>query len=331
MNARGVLAIIGLGFALHAAGDDAMLEKGSYRHADLPEWPQTTLDLAPIRAKVAEAAMTRCATRLAGTPLDLGPAESFAAKFAKNAASAAASKALSSVLGGLLGGGGGREEKPPTFKDPIKKKQKLEFEDPDSDTKIEVGGQLFEDGLLLSTHIDKAPGKGTFHTVFLEKPDCTRIWPTRQMGYSLWGKWSLDVSVTKTTRTYQDGVLVSENVAQSGWSKSGTFDFARGVSIVETDPLGNTFSLVLDPDSAYLSQLRREIEMPLWREMGYGTPTEGLRGMGAVFQNVEPADLSGGTIAVIHVTRVEKGQYRTVGFPLETTVGADGAISFSSL
>jgi hypothetical protein len=331
MKLHRAIALLGLGVALHATADDTTLEKGAFRHADLPDWPQTTIDLAPIQAQVAEAAMTRCATRLAGAPLDLGPAESVAAKFAKNAASAAASKALSSVLGGLLGGGGGREEKPPTFKDPIKKKQKREFEDPDSETKIQVGGQLFEDGLLLSTHIDKAPGKGTFHTVFLEKPDCTRIWPTRQMGYSLWGKWSLDVSVTKTTRTYQDGVLVSENVAHSGWSKSGTFDFSRGVSIVETDPLGNTVSLVLDPDTAYLNQLRREIEMPLWREMGYGAPTEGLRGMGAVFQNIQAADLSGGTIAVIHVTRVEKGQYRTVGFPLETAVGADGTLSFSSL
>jgi hypothetical protein len=279
---------------------------------------------------VAKEASTRCATKLAGAPLDLGEAESFVSKFAKNAAGAAVSKALSSALGGFLGGGGGGEKKPPLYKDQVKKNQKVDFTDPTTDTRIKLGGMIAQDGLLVSARVDKADGKGTFHTVFLERPDCVRIFPVKQMGYELWGKWTLNVSITKTTSHYQDGVLTSQSVEKSGWSKSGTFDFSKGISIVETGPLGESMRLVLDPDQAYLNQLRNEIERPLWQEMGYGAPTEGLRSLGAVF-DVTPADLTPGTIAVVHVTHVEKGRYATVGFPLKMDVGPEGALAFTQL
>ena len=191
-------------------------EKGGFRHATLPDWPETPLDLGPIQMAVAKEASTRCATKLAGSPLDLGEAESFASKFATNAAGAAVSKALSSALGGFLGGGGGSEKKPPLFKDQVKKSQKVDFTDAATDTRIKLGGLMAQDGMLLSARVDKADGKGTFHTVFLERPDCVRIFPVKQMGYELWGKWTLNVSITKTTSHYQDGVLTSQTVEKSG-------------------------------------------------------------------------------------------------------------------
>ena len=86
-----------------------------------------------------------------------------------------------------------------------------------------IGGQAYEDGLVISAKVDKAKGKGTFHTMFLEAPDCTRIWPEQYLGYDLWGSWSLSVSVTTTRSTYQNGELIDRSTSQSGWSRSGRF------------------------------------------------------------------------------------------------------------
>ena len=300
-------------------------EKGGFRHGELPAWPETSLDLAPIRAQVAAEAAQRCATKLAGAPLDLGPAEGFAAKVAKGAASQALSTAL-----GFLGasGGGGDEKKPALYDDPVR--HKTTFSDPATDTRLELGGIAARDGLLLSARIDKSDGKGTFHTIFLERPDCARLFPTRELGYALWGKWTLDVSITKTTSTYQNGVLTGQSVEHSGWSKSGTFDFSRGVRLIDTTPTGES-TLVLDPDLAYLNQLKRELTEPLWRKMGYGEPVEGLRSVGALFENTTAAELGADTIAVVHVTRIDHGRYRTVGFPLKISPQPDGTLAFSQL
>ena len=300
-------------------------EKGGFRHGELPAWPESTIDLAPIRAEVAAQAATRCATKLAGAPLDLGPAESFAAKAAKGVAS----QALSSALGFLgAGASGGSDRKPQLYDDPVR--HKTTFTDPTSDTRLELGGFAAKDGILLSARVDKSEGKGTFHTIFLERPDCARLFPTRELGYGLWGKWTLDVSITKTTSTYQNGALTGQSVEHSGWSKSGTFDFSRGVALIDTTPTGES-TLVLDPDQAYLNQLKRTLAEPLWRKMGYGEPVEGLRSVGALFENTTAAELGDGTIAVVHVTRIDHDRYTTVGFPLKVAVGSDGTLAFSQL
>ena len=64
--------------------------------------------------------------------------------------------------------------------------------------------------------------------------------------------------------------------------------------------------------------------------MGFGEPTEGIRSAGGVFK-VALADLPPGTIAVVHITHVEKGRYKTVGFPLNMSAGEEGRLSFEQL
>jgi len=305
----------------------ASSDKGGFQYSEPDPWPRQDLDLGPIEAQVAEQASTRCGTALAAEPLQLGDADSMMEKMMGKAANAAVGK----LIGGLLGGGGGgAQKKPNLFKDPIKKKFKQKFEHPSGDASILLGGQEYADGLLLSARVDKARGKGTFHTMFLEKSDCTRIWPVQYLGYGLWGSWSLSVSVTKTTSTYRDGKLVDQSVSKSGWSKSGKFDFSRGFSLWD-DLLGDEqLKLVLDPNLAYLAQLRREIGTPAWQEMGYGTPTEGVRAAGGLFK-LQPEELTPDTIAVIHITEVNDGRYQTLGFPLKFAAGENGLLSFEQL
>lgn len=328
----GLAALIGV-LAGAAAGDAPSAaspipsEKGGFVHAEVPSWPTLTLDLAPAEAQLWKAASSRCATALSGASIDMGEADGFVDKMVGKAASAAVGK-LIGMLG--AGGGGGRKERPKTQKDPIKKKFKTKFEDEPSDTRIRLGGQAFADGLLLSARVDKAKGKGTFHSIYLEQPDCRRYWPAHEMAYDLWGEWSLSVSVTRTTRTYQNGDLVDESVQTSGWSKSGTFDFSDGFSIVGADELDDHWKLLLSPDEAYLNQLKTQMGQPMWQEMGFGEPTKGLRAVGAAF-TVPPAALQPGTIAVVHVTRIEGGRYRTVGFPFRMAFGEDGTMTFEQL
>jgi hypothetical protein len=326
------IAIVVMSLTVAGASDTfadmAASEKGGFRHAEVPSWPETTLDLAPVEAEVWKAASTRCATPLSGASLDMGPASGFMEKMAGKAAGAAVGQLI-----GMLGGGGGgskRSARPKTVKDPIKKKFKSKYEDEASKTLIRLGGQAFSDGLLLSPKIEKAKGKGTFHAIYLEQPDCRRYWPDNEMAYDLWGEWSLSVSVTKTTRQYKNGELVNESVSKSGWSRSGTFDFSDGFSLVGADGLSDHWKLLVTPDEAYLNQLKNQIGQPLWQQMGFGEPTKGLRGMGAAFK-VTPSALQPGTIAVVHVTRVEGGRYRTVGFPFSMDFGEEGKVAFEQL
>ncbi|MCZ6711349.1 MAG: hypothetical protein O7B25_13395 [Gammaproteobacteria bacterium] len=325
-----MLALFGLSAGLQADLGSApryiaSSDKGGFQYSEPSTWPELELDLGPIEQQVAQQASTRCGTALAAEPLMLGDAASVMEKMMGKAASAAMGK----LIGGLLGGGGRSNKKPNLFKDPIKKKYKKKFDHPTGAARIQLGGRQYADGLLLSARVDKAKGKGTFHTMFLEKPDCTRIWPVQYLGYRLWGSWSLSVSVTKTTSTYRDGKLVDRDVSKSGWSKSGNFDFSRGFSLWD-DVFDDELRLILDPDEAYLAQLRREIGNPAWREMGYGEPTEGIRSAGGLFK-LQPEELTSDTIAVIHITEVKDGRYQTLGFPLKFVAGEEGLLSFELL
>jgi hypothetical protein len=330
-----LLLILSLtGAASHAADGRAITaayvppsDKGGFQYSEPPAYPDIKLDLAPIEQEVAEQASERCATPLAAAPLDLGNADGLMSDLM----GAAANAAIGQLVGGLLGGGGSSrsQKKPDLYKDPIKKKFKQKIDHAGGDARILIGGQAYEDGLLMSARVEKASGKGTFHTMFLEQPDCTRIWPEQYLGYGLWGSWSLSVSVTTTKSSYRDGQLVDQSTSTSGWSKSGNFDFSRGFSLWDQLP-GEDRRLLLNADDAYLAQLRREIDVPAWHQMGFAEPTEGIRAAGGVFR-VSPAQLQPGTIAVVHITQVEKGRYKTVGFPLSMTVGEDGHISFDSM
>ncbi len=298
-------------------------DKGDFQYSKPPAYRDVRLDLQPIEQRIASEAATRCGTPLAAAPLDLGDAESFMGKMLGKAANAV----VGQLLGGLLGSGGGSKKKPKLAKDPIRKKYKQKIEHPSGDARIRIGGQAYEDGLLLSARVDKAPGKGTFHTMFLEQPDCTRYWPEQYLQYGLWGSWSLSVSVTRTTSRYRDGKLMDRSVSRSNWAKSGNFDFSNGGFSLWDQLPGEAHRMILDADESYLTQLRRDIDLPAWQLMGYDKPTQGIRSAGGIFR-LDPAEITDQTLAVVHITRVEDGRYRTVGFPLKFVAGADGRFTF---
>lgn len=300
-------------------------DKGGFQYSEPPPVPAVRLDLAPIAAQVAAAASERCGSPLAAAPLDLGDAESFLGNLVGNAASAA----VGQLVGGLLGTRSGGDRKPKLEKDPIRNRYKQKIQAADGRARLRIGGRLEQDRLLLSARIDKAKSKGTFHTVFLERPDCTRIWPEQYVPYGLWGSFKLSVSVTETRSTYRNGELVDRSVDRSAWSRAGIFNLDRGFSLWDQLP-GEAQRLVLNADEAYSTQLRNEIGPPAWQELGYAKPVQGLRAIGAMFR-VGPSELTPGTIAVVHITDVDTGRYRTLGFPLTFSLDAKGRLTFARL
>ncbi len=259
-----------------------------------------------------------CATELAAADLDIGPKENWVSKKARQAVFGAFSR--------LLGGGGGGDDsgddRPPTVKDPIPKSARQQFHDELSDTDLSISGRVTDDGLLLSTGIDDAPDKSTFHMIYVEDPQCRRYFPDRFLNYRLWLEWSLSVSWTRTRTQYQDGKQVSQQRSSGGYFKTGTVDLDKGrLSMAQLKGI-----------SEYQQKLLEDLPAPIWQQMGFSTPESGVRRLGSQFDGVTPAQLANGdNIAVVHVTRVVDGRYVTRGIPFRVQPGSDGLLQFSRL
>jgi len=200
-------------------------------------------------------------------------------------------------LGGLLGGSsggtfgskkanpvpnrasGGKE--PETADDPIDDGDKVAQEV--GDTELEVGALLVSDGLLVSSHIDDAPGDGTFQAVFLEDAYGRRMTPNRYDIYDLWREWTL--TVWWTYDRWVDGQHVEHK--EGGWSES-------------------------ERETMQLAALRpgEAAENGIWSRLGFSAATKGVRSLGTHFA-LTPEDLAEPVDLVIHTTLPEQDPVTT--------------------
>ena len=283
------------------------IRKGDFRYSEPPALPQATLELAPLLQQVAERAAVHCGTAAAAASLALGKDGGKVID-----PDAKGGNAVGKLVGGLLGTPGGRS-RPKLAKDPIRKKHKQKFSDPDKRIKVSLGARREGEQLLLSTRIDSAKQKGTYHAIFLERPDCVRYFPVKRETYGLWGSWQLSVSVTKTTSRYRNGDLIDRSVSRSGWQRSGRFNLGQLRTLLSD--LRNAPQTLFNPAASYAQQLQDELAVPLWQQLGFGEPLQGPRTIGTYF-DVSPQELTPGTIAVIHITQKRKGEFSTVGLPV---------------
>lgn len=190
------------------------------------------------------------------------------------------SKAKGMAMGGLMGksggfgfGGGGGRVGPPMKgggqKGPKKDK------DPTSGkfTKVSDGGvglktraQFTDEGLVVSTEIDKAPGNGTFHAQWLEDGKGKIYLPKRYLLIDLYRKWKL--SVWWSFKRWVNGDLVEHR----------TGDYME----VGSDYLG-TLALYEGP---------KGVAKSIWHSMGFETALKGVKHLGAVY-DVPPSALEG--------------------------------------
>lgn len=305
-----------------ATAFERSVDKGDFVYAEPPAVAISEIDPAELANLVGQQAATRCGRGLSAAPLAFGAKDVFAPE--RESASAGAR-----LLGAVIGGRAGRG-KPDLEKDPLGKRGRERFKHAIAPEQLAIGGEQLADSLLLSLRVDKSRAKATFHSVFLERTDCTRLWPTRYEPYGVWGDWKLSVAITKTTERYRNGALVDRNTTRDRWQRSGdTSAFAQLSLVSEVDEVvGNPRSLLLDPGAAFSAQLLQQNVSPAWREMGFGEPTGGIRTMGARF-DLRAGDLGDDAIAVVHLTDVTKAGYRTIGFAFHVRTGADGKLVFS--
>ena len=178
------------------------------------------------------------------------------------------------ALGGLFGGGIGVGDtdtitdsagEMEIFDSPIGDLQT--FSVPETDISVDVGALIAEDGkLLVSSKINNAPGKGTFHSINLHNMDCQQKAPTRYIPYGLYRDWSLWVQYTHTTEHYTNGKLGNREVKKTDWSK-----VASGSELLGTG------------DITVADQGKPIQQSGIWRDFGFDRATVGLNWVGSEF------------------------------------------------
>ncbi len=232
-----------------------------------------------------------------GANAEVGSSANFKEK-AKKKVTGAAVGAVAKLIG--IGGGGGKSKGPTTYKDPIKNKRKTRVRDKKAKRDFYAGGAFTPDGLLISSAIKKAPGKGTFHTVYIENERGWRLTPVALYMYEIWRDWKLSVSWTRDT--YVDGELVKHE--EGGWTESWRELIASG----EETLYGRV------PIS------------PLWEQLGFNTAVSGARSLGTLFP-VSPQMLSSETWnLVVHVSDPKKDPVVTVPYVFALDIDDDGKV-----
>lgn len=311
--------------------------KGSSALTDPPMLPEKHLGLLPAEPNDPSREPVKCGAGYSDAPMVVGERDQYAklGGLVKGAGMGLLAKALSSATGGKvqMDGKGKEEPQPALYEDPIKKKFRTRVKDKASGTKLSMGGQMASDGIVVSTRLDSAEDKGTFHEVYLERDDCRRIYPFAEYTYELWGKWQLSVSWTRTTSTYQNGKLVDRKTSSGGFTKQGTtlLDAASG-SLPLSDALSKAPPQLRSAITAYQARLRDESGPPMWQRLGFGAPTSGARTVGTLFKLSE-ADLAairdGHMKAVVQVTRERGPLYEAVGVPVAVTPGKETHLAFA--
>lgn len=321
---KGFLSIAALVATSALIANESSVDKGDFVYAEPVAFAVSEVDSTELTDLVRRQAASRCGRGAAAAPLSFGAKDVFEPE---RAASSAGAKLLGAVIGGRAGRG-----KPKLEKDPVGKRGRARFKHGVASEQLAIGGEQLGDSLLISLRVDKSREKATFHSVFLERADCSRLWPERYEPYGVWGDWKLSVAITKTTERYRNGNLIDRHSTRDRWQRSGDLNALAHLSIVSDveDVVGEPGKWLIDPDAAFSAHLLQQNVSPAWREMGFGEPTGGIRTMGARF-DLRGGDLGEDVIAVVHLTNVGKVGYRTTGFAFRVQTGPDGTLAFSQL
>jgi len=296
--------------------------KAGFKHGPGRDWPRQQFDpasigpLAAVTEPMDPYKNSICATAKAATPMDAGPRQDWVAKKTQ--------QLIGGVISSFFGGGGGDDydpPKPPTVDNPIAGRAGQLFRDNTGELELELAGQMTDGGMLINTSIKDAPGKPTFHTVYLERRDCKRAWPDRYLVYKLWLEWSLSVSWTRTQSNYRNGEMVSQKKTSGGFSKSGEHVLDQGrINLNQPQNLTD-----------YQKGLLANAPPPIWQSLGFNGPEAGVRSIGSVFDQVRPEQLNDEMVAIVHVARPAGERYVTEAMAFQMERSADGLLKFTRL
>lgn len=234
------------------------------------------------------------------TSIIIGPNDKFGSGAAlKGKAKGMAMGALGKVLGGKTGGpigspmGGNSSKGPPTVKDPVKDKYKIEseVENVDGDeVELALGGAWTKNGnLLISAEIEDADQDGTFQAIFIDDGLGNRHVPIEYYLYDLYRDWKLTVWWT------HDKWVDGEHVYHDEGEEISTGRDELGSGAVALFDKGKTSS------------------NGVWSQMGFGTAQKGAKGVGAEFAITSPMLAAGQAMRVYaHVTQPKNDPVDTI-------------------
>lgn len=211
-----------------------------------------------------------------------------------------------SALGGFLGGrggdgGGDAHDEPQTVRDPVPAEKQKSFTNPSTETTIKAGGMVDEKGLLVSCHIEDAPGDGTFQTVFVENADGQRAGPTDYLVYEMYSEWALIVSWTRDE--WVDGQHVDHQ--EGGWDESGSIFLG-------------TFAVPVENEG-------------IWKKLGFNNAVKGIQGLGTRFPITKEQLQSGPVNVVVHITRPDEDPVITTPFIFLLSLTPEGELNIEQV
>ncbi|MBL4671635.1 MAG: hypothetical protein JKX81_05205 [Arenicella sp.] len=234
---------------------------------------------------------------LVGANNEVGSRANFKEK-GKKKAIGMASKAITGLLG--IGGSNSKSEGPATYKDPVKSKHKLKVKNKKAKRELRTGAVFTQDGLLVSNDIRKAPGNGTFQSVYLENQRGWRLQPIALYMYEIWKSWKLNVSWTRDT--YINGEHVKHE--EGGWTESWR-------------------ELIQKGEETIYGEVQ---QAPLWQQLGFNTAVSGAKSLGSLFP-VTPQMLANEAInLVVHVTDPKQDPVTTIPYVFRLSLGNKGQV-----
>jgi len=218
-------------------------------------------------------------------------------------------KAKGMVLGalakasGLSTGGGGKDAGPNTYKDPVKNKRKIKVKEKKPKRELRIGGLVDDNGLLISSDIKKWPGKGTFHSIYLQNPRGWKIQPIGYYMYEIWKNWKLTVSWTRDT--FVNDKLVKHE--EGGWTESWREKVGSGKETIYGEVP----------------------EAPIWEILGFNTATSGARALGTQFPVTADMLAAEPMSLVVHITNPKEDPVTTRPYIFTINVDSKGRIKLT--
>jgi len=275
-------------------------EKMTLKCPDDYPCPTKTGSNATALPKSATGGKQACARPPGTTSIIIGPNDKYGSgAVLKGKAKGMAMGALGSMLGGKGGGsigspmGGNSAKGPPTVKDPIKDKYKIESEVENADgdeVELALGGTWTKNGnLLISAEIEDADQDGTFQAIFIDDGQGNRHVPIGYYLYDLYRDWKL--TVWWTHDKWVDGEHVYHDEGE---------EISAG-----RDELGGGAIALFDKDKA--------ANNGVWNQLGFGTAQKGAKGVGAEFAITSPMLAAGQAMRVYaHITQPKNNPVNTI-------------------
>jgi len=183
---------------------------------------------------------------------------------------------------------------------------------------LDLSGRLLPSGLLINVHLVEARTEPTFHFIYLEHRNCQRAWPDQYQVYQLWeqgAEWQSESDVEPIEPKEHKDLVLGRFVA-------ATLDLSLAESVEDGSD---------EHVGGYQRNLLSKAPEPIWKQLGFDRPQQGVRALGSGFSAVSAAALGEDAVLVVHIARPLDTRYVTDALLFRVRANEDGVLSFTRL